>query len=331
MESSRKQNVTPEIRAQASAWIARLHGPQRDSRTETGFRNWLSADPAHARAFEQTTEAWDAISGVPSEKLSSMVRWDRVGSSRTPMKRYGFALAASIVIAVCAAGLHAHLSSVTTTQVGEQRSVTLRDGTRVHLNTSSRLRTRYTEQARQIELEAGEALFEVARRPGWPFVVVAGDRRITALGTSFVVRRDPRRIAVTLVEGGIVVAATQPGDTSLAARSTGEVLKPGERVTFVGTGQPTVDRPALERVTAWQRGLVILDGTPLREAITEMNRYSSVPLQVENTESAALRISGAFRAGDSLSFAQAVAVTYRLKVVEQPERIVLQGRPQATY
>src|ERR1700730_8306871 len=92
-------------------------------------------------------------------------------------------------------------SDAVVTAVGEQRTLTLEDGTRVYLNTNSRAIVHYDKKLRQVNLEKGEALFEVAKRPDWPFVVTAGDRQVTALGTAFIVRRGGKDFAVTLLEG----------------------------------------------------------------------------------------------------------------------------------
>ena len=99
-------------------------------------------------------------------------------------------------------------SDAVVTGVGEQRTLTLEDGTRIQLNTDTRAVVRYDERLRRVELEKGEAMFEVARRPDWPFVVTAGDRQIRALGTAFVVRREAEVLAVTLVEGKVTVTPT---------------------------------------------------------------------------------------------------------------------------
>jgi transmembrane sensor len=88
---------------------------------------------------------------------------------------------------------------------------------------------------------------------------------------------------------------------------------------------PKVDRPPLERVTAWQRGQVAFDNTPLKDAVAEMNRYSTVRLAVEDPSAGAIRVSGIFRAGDSANFAQAVSKTYALKVREQEDAVILAG------
>jgi len=207
----------------------------------------------------------------------------------------------------------------------------------------------FDKQLRQVELEKGEALFDVAKHPGWPFVVTAGDRRVRAVGTSFVVRRDAKNLAVTLVEGKVTVAPmhsvpqgrmTQsaappaPGldNQSQFLQAGAEsvfTLSPGQRLLFAPSKPPKVDRPSLERVVAWQRGQVAFDNTPLVEAVAEMNRYSTVRLVVEDPAAAAIRLSGIFRAGDSANFAQAVARTYQLQVREVASEIVLAGQGTA--
>jgi len=48
------RNARRRARAEASAWVVRLHGPHRSPALEAGFREWLAADPEHARQFAQT-------------------------------------------------------------------------------------------------------------------------------------------------------------------------------------------------------------------------------------------------------------------------------------
>ena len=100
-------------------------------------------------------------------------------------------------------------------------------------------------------------------------------------------------------------------------------LVPGERLTFAGAGTAKLDRPALERVTAWERGQVALDNTSLADAVAEMNRYSHEQILIEDPALAAIRVSGIFQAGDSTNFVQAVARAYHLRVLQQPQGLVL--------
>lgn len=233
-------------------------------------------------------------------------------------------------------------SDAVVTAVGEQRTLTLEDGTRVYLNTNSRAVVHYDKKFRQVNLEKGEALFEVAKRPDWPFVVTAGDRQVTALGTAFNVRRDDKDLAVTLMEGKVTVSPVtfvstsvpkRQGDgDSTATQGTPDpeaaaifTLSPGQRLTLAISAPPKVDWPPLEQVTAWQRGQVAFDNTLLKDAVAEMNRYSTVRLEVEDPSAAAIRVSGIFRAGDSANFAQAVARTYRLRVRDEADQVILAG------
>jgi transmembrane sensor len=257
------------------------------------------------------------------------------------------------VLLVLGAVLYFQNLGVITTGIGEQRQLVLEDGTRVFLNTDTRLVVKYTEAARRVELRQGEALFNVAKKSDWPFVVVAGDREVRALGTSFVVRKQDEELAVMLVEGKVVVSpvledqrsaaepalAQQPAQSSgsaapsvdtqksAPARSDVFMLTPGQRLTF-GAGSPArVDTPSVEKATAWRRGQVILDDTPLRAAADEMNRYNATKLVVATDVPADLMVSGLFQAGDSIHFAKAVADAYQLHVQERGREIILSSHP----
>jgi transmembrane sensor len=181
-------------------------------------------------------------------------------------------------------------------------------------------------------LTRGEAYFEVAHNPARPFVVTAGGTRVTALGTTFVVRYDTDKTAVTLVEGKVVVVPVATDELPVVpSRNVGPapsharkdlVLTPGERVTLARNTPALVDEPRVEAVTAWRRGEVMLDKMQLSDAIAEMNRYDSQTLVVEDPRVAALQVSGIYHAGDSASFARTVAKLYGLHIEERPGQIV---------
>ncbi len=313
------RHPSPAEFAEAAAWMARLHGPNRNLQVERGFRRWLTADKAHAAAFEAMTATWEATGRMPQKPFPRISRWQRAGY------REGFLRSAAAVAAVAVLGLAVLFLSrsddAVATRVGEQRTLTLEDGTRVVLNTDTHLEVNYSEGERRVRLRNGEALFEVARHPGRPFVVAAGEREIQALGTVFVVRRDRDRVAVTLLEGKVAVGA---GESS---RESSSILSPGERLLLTRGAAPAIDRPPVDKVTAWRRGLVDFEDTVLSAAVQEMNRYSTSRLVIENPQTAQIRINGVFRTGDSASFAAAVARVYRLQVIEGHDEIRLAGPP----
>lgn len=344
-----RSDPTPEEFAEAAAWIARLHGPNRTAQFEKGFQRWLTAKPEHAAAFEAMTSAWEIAGRLPQPPFPRISRWQRLGY------RQGFVRSAVAVITIAVIAITVFLYSQylrgVTTDIGEQRQLTLEDGSRVYLNTSTRILVRYDKDTRRIELKQGEAQFDVAKNPTRPFLVRAGNHEIKALGTSFMVRYDRDGTAVTLVEGKVSVYALADGPSVEKARaaavadstrrtreSTGAepnsrprnlaaagavTLSPGQRLTLAGTITPKLDEPPLEKVTAWRRGLVDFDNTALRDAIDEMNRYSTRTIILDDVGAASTPITGVFRAGDAASFAAAVARAYGLALAEAPDAIHL--------
>jgi transmembrane sensor len=331
-----KQDKSPaplsaSVRAEAAAWVARLHGSDRSRALEAGFKRWLEADPAHAQAFELATEAWEIGGSIPGRALSPIAEPFLERRSARIIARPHLVVAAALGAVVVGTLLYSnHERPAVATNVGEQRMLTLDDGSRIFLNTDTRLFVQEEPARRHVQLETGEALFDVARNPARPFVVTAGDQEVVALGTSFVVRRDQQQLTVMLLEGKVAVAPVAASGAE-AADSTAEnagdetVLAPGQRLIFTDGSAPALDEPVLERVTAWRRGEVILDKTRLQDAADEMNRYSAIRIVIDDPAIADIRISGIFRAGDSARFARAVAETYGLSVDHEQRRIVLSG------
>jgi transmembrane sensor len=307
--------LSDSVRAEAAAWVARIHSSSRSPALEAGMRKWLEADPAHARAFEIATEAWEIGGSVRSSAMPRTADPFVEAPSRKLVTTRRVAIAATVL---ALAGTVIYLQReppLIATAVGEQRMLTLNDGTRIFLNTDTRLFVKEDAAQRGVRLENGEAWFDVAVDPRRPFVVTAGDQKVVALGTDFVVRRESQQLTVTLVEGKVGVSPAAPSDKPT------RVLTPGQRLTFVGGKPPRLDEPAMHEVTAWRRGEVIFDKTRLQDAAAEMNRYSEVKLIIDGPQAADIRLSGIFRAGDSARFAQAVGVTYHLAIVHEAGRI----------
>jgi transmembrane sensor len=314
---STEPKVTPELIAEAAAWVAILHGPNRTRSSERGFAQWVRRSDSHAKAFEEATEVWEEARALPRpRRLRSLGR-------PPPSNRFSrqLALGTVMLVLMCVGVAFLMRDNDVATGIGEQRVLVLDDGSRVILNTRTRVTVNYTQAARRIELEQGEALFEVAKRPEWPFYVTAGDRTIRAVGTSFAVRRYQDGVAVTLVEGKVTVAPTQ-----ITATAPPMVLTPGERVVFADEKPVEMDRPPIDKVLAWQRREVALSDVALADAIAEMNRYSREPLVAEVPDTRAIRVTGLFRAGDSMSFARAVAEAYGLDVAEEDGEIRLMAK-----
>lgn len=315
--------------AEAAAWLAQLHGSNRSAELEADFRAWLKADPENARAFERVTDVWNAAGDVNVHGLPRIAAQNAFAAAPRPRPQRWWPALAALVLGAAALGLFLLLprDPAYVTGIGEQRIVHLSDGTRLSLNAASAVEVDYGRDQRTVRLSHGEALFEVARDPQRPFVVEAGERRVTALGTAFVVRNEPGRLDVTLLEGKVsVTAVRQPSGSRLVAEpgsAAAVTLAPGQRLRVRAGGSERLDLQPPDAAIAWRRGEVILDDTPLDEAVAEMNRYDRRGLVFDDPELGRLSVSGIYRTGDNRDFARAVAAVYGLQVMEEPGRIRL--------
>jgi transmembrane sensor len=209
----------------------------------------------------------------------------------------------------------------------EQRIVDLTDGTQVTLNANSRVVVQYDDRVRKITLTAGEALFDVVKDRSRPFVVIAGRRKVIAMGTSFDVRREEPAgpaFAVTLVEGHVAIEPLSSPDVLPGASGNGvTLLNPGERLRFAGATNESLDSPSIERITAWRRGQLNFDNTSLGEAAAEFNRYGTRKLAIDGSTAQSLRVGGVFKISDPYSFAQSMADTYHLQIIVRGKTITL--------
>lgn len=208
------------------------------------------------------------------------------------------------------------------TAIGEQLTIALPDGSSVTLNTASRLRLAYSGRERRLILEQGQALFRVAKGEARPFVVQALDRIVTAHGTTFDVRiAEGRRVKVALIEGVVSVAK------AAAPRVDATELRPNDILTASADEVKVAREPEIDKEVSWRDGLIIFEDDSLAEATAEVNRYIRVPIVLQDDQLRGIRVSGAFRTGETRAFVEALEMSFPVRVIERrPDRIVLAYR-----
>ena len=186
------------------------------------------------------------------------------------------------------------------TSVGEQRTISLADGSLIALNTQSRVRVDYSDEARDIYLIDGQALFTVSHDSNRPFRVhVSGGPVVQAIGTKFDVRRLRNRTTVAVLEGRVqVTPSTNNVDTStpdpLVHRAK---LGAGEAINVQDTGaMTTLAAVDLVEVNAWQQRRLIFKDRALSEIVEEFNRYNRQPIRIADDDLATRRYSGVWDA-----------------------------------
>ncbi|WP_418319620.1 FecR family protein [Piscinibacter sakaiensis] len=323
-------DIPREIMAEAAVWVARLHGPSRSRRMELDCLAWQATSPAHSQAFEVCTDSWEMVGGITVRDVyAAASAKQKLQHRRMRRSRLTGWWAAGLTTACLLGGgvlgvLHWLDRGVYDTEVGEQRSIVLEDGTRVSLNTSTRVRVDIQPGSRRVEVEAGEALFEVARDPTRTFVVHAAGSDVVALGTSFVVRlaggTRPDSVAVTLLSGRVSVqpAKDSPVQFEAVAMAPGDRVRISQTSTPKSGSAPKVDRPPVDQATAWKRSEIVFEGATLDEAVREMNRYnrSSIVL-LGGPAVEGRRVSGTFKTTDMRGFAYSVAELHGLMLKQR--------------
>jgi transmembrane sensor len=311
------------IEDDAAAWAARLDGqPDLEPSLERDLQAWLDADPHHVGAL---LRAQSALSFLERSRALDVSVWNEAAPPRQPARagRIPRRLLLGAGSAAAAASLGGFLfwsarGPHYATSIGEVRRVPLADGSLMTINTASSIRVDLHRDVRRIVLDRGEAWFDVAKDKERPFVVLAGDTRVRAIGTAFSVRHEQQNATVMVTEG--VVEAWQAGDTArrrLAAGS-GAVFGPDRAVKKVNQALPRI-----ERSLAWREGRIELDGDTLGAAAAEFNRYNSRKIVIDDAALAGERFVGLFQTNDPDGFTAAVAASLDARVVESDGEIHL--------
>jgi len=248
------------------------------------------------------------------------------GSHRRPRPRYlviAWGVAASVVVALTAEiGFQVfNRGNIYSTPVGGLSAVPLADGSKITLNTDSQIRVALTDTERQVDLNRGEAFFEVAPDNSRPFVVYAGEKRIAVLGTKFSVRRDRDAVEVVVTEGKVAVGSrARHSDFPRTAE-----LTPGNvaHAAAAGVNVETRSLSQAEELLSWRSGYLVFHETPLSEAAAEFNRYNLRKIVIDDPNVATLHVSGNFRADNVQAFAQLLQDGFPVMVSRSEDRVVL--------
>lgn len=206
------------------------------------------------------------------------------------------------------------------TDIGEQRSVVLDDGSIVHLNAYSKIEVDLGSEERLIELVSGEAVFEVAHDESRPFLVTAGPTVARAVGTIFNVDRTGDKVNITVLEGRVLVVS-EGQETRLETAAQAEDQASANRPVILAAGElASVDidsalrqiGPAnLQSATAWRDRELNFDSEPLEVIAIKFNRYNKSQIEIADRELAQNRYSGVFDADDPDSFLAFLELTGR--------------------
>jgi transmembrane sensor len=316
-----------DIEEKASIWLAREQAGL-SAQEQRALEDWLAESSRHMVAYLRLRAAWERAGRLAALKAPMRP----VTASSSPWLKLRIpAIAAALLVLVW--GGYSYLESGGKTQtvrystaVGQTRAFQLADGTRMDLNTNSRVRVDISGRERAVTLESGEAFFDVTHDPHKPFFVNAGKRRISDIGTKFSVFLDGDSVRVLVLEGQVRVE-TQSGMEGPAPVVAGA----GQLVIAQGMGSMVLAKPDSEVASglSWRGGMLTFDKTPLTEAAKEFNRYNARKILVDDN-ARNIRIGGSFKADNLDDFVMLLQQGFGLSAKKQGGNILVSRKQRGT-
>jgi transmembrane sensor len=331
---TRENEELTSIPQQAARWWVVLNNVDASAAEKREFAEWVGQAPERVEACLRVARVHAAVSradvrwprisaeelvcealGAPEDSVipfHATIRPERKEGGRRPALRWMTGLAASIIVV---AGLGWWLAPSRPdqfqTKVGEQRSVLLADGSRVTLNTASKIEVRLQAGHRLVQLLQGEVLFDVAHDAERPFDVHAGGVTVRAMGTQFDIDRRATRTAVTVVTGRVAMIAADSPTGNLP------VLFAGDRVVVRGASLGTLEHDVnLSEVTAWTQHQLVFRHRSLGEIADEFNRYNLGRIEIRSPSLRERELTGTFNSNDGASFVAVLAGFPGVRVVD---------------
>lgn len=296
-------------------------------------QNTPRLSPDHALDWPGRTATADAVLAAVERRVQR----------RRRLRRSAAVAAASLALLVVAgatwflpASSPADSSLATGATVTQPARQLLADGSQIELNGDAQVRVEFSPAVRRVTILRGEAHFEVAHDTARPFVVVAGEVSVRAVGTAFSVRLAPRDVNVLVTDGRVAVDRATVDPVAAPAQPLAFVSK-GARVAVDAADLiPSAPAPVVVEVSApelaerlaWRVPRLEFNDTPLREAVELFNRHGNVHLSLASPALGELRVSGFVRADNAPALLQLLRADYGVEAQRLGDRAFRLSRPR---
>lgn len=329
--------MTP-LESEAWDWIVRLDADEPlNEREKSKLTEWLSRSPAHVEQLSTLNEFWGNPILIellaPSKKFNKRSRQERIFRVK-PAFAFSFSFILSLLglllwwnnpfTSLNMTASTNKVNHIYNTQIGQQKSFVLADGSNIVLNADSQLQASFSDTSRNIWLVKGEAHFSVAKDKTRPFNVFAANGRVQAVGTAFSVDVAQSEMEILVTEGQIALALTTQKNsvtnlTEAFARSNldaGLYNKNMQDITFMGAGDylkfssssdfeqtklsiknniKQLSDSQIEAKQAWKKGELMFTGQSLIDVVQQLKRYSTTQIIIADPSLAELKIGGRFK------------------------------------
>lgn len=345
-----KPTENSSLNEQAAECLLALEIGAADPQTRLRWRGWLAESPEHRRAFETCRDLWNAARGLSISRPTALelandpydgaqpvaaLRPGIEASPADPIRRgpqlsrgswMGLAAASLLVGAVVAVEYRTAdgptpAPVVYDTGRGEEKQLTLPDGSAIVMGPEAHLEVLMLARERTFKLTSGEAIFTAAHDAARPFRVYAGAGWIEDIGTAFDVRSDPGNVTVTVIQGAVEVG------TGAQAGRNGVRLMRDEQMSF-GATRGAIRHVDAGLATAWRDGQLAYIDQPLEKVVADLQRYSMKDIVVQDPSVGALHYTGTVSIGELDHWAAGLARVYPVQVQVAGDRLLLAAKRQ---
>ncbi|WP_016957162.1 FecR family protein [Catenovulum agarivorans] len=345
------QNAS-ELKLQTWDWIIRIDGDEPLSQQEKQqLAVWLNESPERKQEIYRINKFWHQtllteladLNETPAKQQKTK-NWLKF--SWAAISGYSVACLCLLSLSVYWIGeqqnLTTHYPATSyATNIGEQQSVNLLDGSKLIIDSNSHIEVKFSETSRDLWLHKGEVHFDVAKDKSRPFNVHALNGRVQAVGTAFNVELiDDKQFNVLVTEGKVAVALSESAVATKTSNSTQPLM---QNITYMTAGDYTnvrlttsieqskkhmlntlvkLSKEEINKASAWQRGELIFTGEPLIQVIEKLKRYTELNIQIKDSELETLKIGGRFELTNIENWLKSLQYNFNLNVEKTAENTI---------
>ncbi len=287
---------------QAARWLVRSRKKDFSGSEQAELQKWLESDTAHKAAFAEFESIWDKA-GLAKTLFESEKNTCSQQNKKCPLtilppwSQWGQAALGLCMIFLCLL-LPSYIDHTEPRKParckefvcapGQQKTVSLEDGTNIEMNVGTRLKVCLFKTQRQVIMQSGEAFFDVSTDTDRPFMITTPQARVNVLGTAFNLKNRHGLFALKVARGKVRVTARAKAADSV-------LLLPGQSVRVTAAGQMedvlTCDTGTLLQ---WKKGWVDFDNAPLFHVFDELSSWHPQRQRIYLSGVENKRISGRF-------------------------------------
>ena len=318
------------ISKKAARWYIRMRAAEIDVEDQRNFEAWLKANPAHQKEYASIAETMQDLTS--NDKLTALAdaleqkQFTAKQLSKHKVSSVAAKLATLIMIGIITffsinqyqVWQSQPLSQLATNNpIGQITTQTLADGSNVTLSANSEMQITFYRHQRHVQLQRGEAIFEVTKDIERPFIVETDTAKVTVLGTRFVVNKLSKLVRVSVDHGRVQVESKFPQLSTVVTDGQVVEVKPQQPPNLV-------QRNALDDF-GFAQGKLIFSAVDTDEIADTLSRYITRPVVTQGHSIS--NISAIINVQNAEQFLQGLPNIAEVNVKSSPEKIVLISKP----